>query len=572
MSLRKKIIICFMLCILSAFIPLIYVLEYRTKPANIAEAEYHTGQLIQSKANEIGSWLNQRISEIRIINEYPYCQALDMERIKPYLSRLNQVLNEDYGNATETFAIGGTDGRGWVNDGITIDVSERSYFKEAMSTDSEYVLSRPVVSKSDYNDIFLICYPIRNGQGERVGFINGAVNLDRITRITRDIDIYGGVSWVMNRKADIYTSLAPFPEDLRSDRLFPANLSTLIGSFDSGALHIPGGTGGDRTLFYASIPCTSDLLLCSLVDDSRICAQTHRIINLLVAICILMLVLSTLFSVLISGSITRPVERLKRLMLQAAGGDLDSHYACRGKGEISVLGNAYNRMLSDIKTLMEQRASIEAQKRRAELRALQSQISPHFLYNTLDTIQWKAIERNAYDIADMIQLLSKLFRISLSSGREYISAEQEMAHVRCYLEIQKIRYAGKLDCGISVDDGASDVLMPKLIVQPIVENAIYHGIKPKNAPGRVDISVGYRDGRLSVRVRDDGVGMGPERLRVVGTDLAGSAESGHYGLRNIDERLALAFGDDYSLRIESSESTGTEVRLEFPGGIAEPGC
>lgn len=564
MSLKLKIIICFLMCILFIFLPLFYLIESYFKPMNMKNAEHQITQLIDSKANEIGSWLNQRVSEIRIIKEYPSCKELDFNQLKPYIINLNKILNKNYGNSTETFAIGGLDGKGWINDNITIDVSRRPYFKEAMATNQEYVISNPVISKSDNNHIFLICYPIHNTKGDKVGFINGAVNLELLSQITKEIELYDGFSWIMNREGEIYMS---------SDKVLPQHSVTsdmLLKSvkqsngFTSGIIHLNEFSELNSTVFYSSVPYAKDWILCTMIDNNKILEQTNQLINLLLIVCLLLFIVSILLSVFISCSITRPVERLKYHMLQAASGNLDTVFESKSHDEISVLGKVFNQMIIAIKNLISQIYSIQTQKRRAELRALQAQINPHFLYNTLDTIQWKALSRNACDVADMIQLLSQFFRISLSGGKEYITVEEEIAHVTCYLKIQEIRYNDKLKYEIDVDESAKQYLIPKLIIQPLVENAINHGLKPKSNRGTISISVKEKNNSLCISVSDDGVGFDEEKLKQIRHNMSAFLESDHYGLYNINERLSIAFDEKYSITVCNRPDFGAQVQIEIP--------
>ena len=167
MSLRLKIITAFVFCIIIIVFPLLFILETTVKTSNMEQAESQTLQLIESKSNEIGAWLNQRINEIRIIHEYAATNDLDPKTIRPYLTRLNRTLSTQYGNSNETFAIGANDGYGWVNDSITINISGRDYFEKVMSSDLEYVISKPIISKSDGTPAFIICYPIVNDDNKK---------------------------------------------------------------------------------------------------------------------------------------------------------------------------------------------------------------------------------------------------------------------------------------------------------------------------------------------------------------------------------------------------------------------
>lgn len=564
MSLRLKIIIYFVLCIAIIVIPLLYVLETTVKPFNMEQAENQTLQLVESKSNEISSWLNQRISEIRIIHEYALANGVNLKSLRPYLTRLNKTLSTQYGNLNETFAIGGIDGYGWVNDSITINISGRDYFEKVMQYDMEYIISKPIISKSDGASVFIICYPIVNDKNEKTGFINGAVNLDKISEISGVIDVYNGFSWIMNRDLDIYSI---DKADLTKKYISYEGLAKVVDKSTEenlGTIHIENKSGNDATVFFSSVPYTEDWILCTMIENKSIHAQTNYIIELVVIIGVILLILAVLYAVIVSGTIVRPVYKLKNHMLEVSEGNLDSFYEYKGKDEISVLVKVFNRMLTDIKKLIDQVYRVQAQKRTTELRVLQSQINPHFLYNTLDTIQWKALEHNAYDAADMLNLLSVFFRTSLSDGKEFITVEDEVKHVRSYLEIQKIRYKDTVNYDIHMEESISQNFVPKMIIQPLVENSIYHGLKLKNQTGNIKISIVSENECLIIDITDNGLGMSKEKLCALRNDLANSVESGHYGLYNINERLKLTFKDKYDIKIDSELNNWTKVSLKIP--------
>ncbi|MCG4580808.1 sensor histidine kinase [Clostridium cochlearium] len=278
----------------------------------------------------------------------------------------------------------------------------------------------------------------------------------------------------------------------------------------------------------------------------------------------ILLLAATLLAIIISGSIVKPIHRLKNNMLEVSDGNLESYYEIKNNDEISILGQVFNKMLTDIKRLIDKVYQVEKQKRSAELRVLQSQINPHFLYNTLDTIQWKALEYDAFEVADMINYLSVFFRISLSDGKEFITISDELEHVKNYLEIQKIRYKDKISYSINVCNSVEQYLVPKLIVQPLVENSIYHGLKLQKQKGMINVSVFSEHGFLFIKVLDNGLGMNNEKLIALRKNLCESIETDHYGLYNINERLKLAFGEKYSIEIKSKLKIGTEVLLKIP--------
>ena len=289
----------------------------------------------------------------------------------------------------------------------------------------------------------------------------------------------------------------------------------------------------------------------------------------------------------LSHSISRPIYRLMAFMQRAESGDLQIRFWGGGMDEIGMLGRSYNRMLVKINELLQFTEKQERQKREAELRILQAQIKPHFLYNTLDTIQWMARKQGAADVAEMAEALARLFRIGLSKGNEFIPLAEEFDHVRSYLQIQKQRYQDKLRFTLDLDPSIAHLPVLKVVLQPIVENAIYHGIKERRGPGRIAVTGRRQAGRVVLQVADDGAGMDERTLarlrarldapsREARTEAAGMAETVEpaetaeavgpgYGLSNIQARLQLTYGAENSgIAIESRKGEGTVVTLAYP--------
>jgi two-component system sensor histidine kinase YesM len=288
----------------------------------------------------------------------------------------------------------------------------------------------------------------------------------------------------------------------------------------------------------------------------------------------------------LSRSISRPIAQLISFMNRAESGDLLARYIGERRDEIGMLGRSFNRMLVQINRLISLTERQERQKREAELRSLQAHIRPHFLYNTLDTIQWMARSQGAAGAAEVAGALARLFRIGLSGGNDRIPLKEEFEHLESYLKIQKVRYRDKLNYTIRMNGDLGRYTVLKVILQPLVENAIYHGIKERRGPGTIEVTADLEDGRLLLRVRDDGVGMEPERLAdirraldMVGrepapADLSADAETAAtdesdgkkrgYGLINVHERLRLTFGEGYGLAVESWRGEGTTVTIVHP--------
>ena len=568
MRLQNKLILSFLICILAVFIPMLTIAEVRLRPSSEQQILDQTQQLVVSKAAEVGSWLNQRISELRIIHNYPGISTLDYDKIKPYLTSLNEIVRQQYGNPDEAFAIGGTDGQGWINDTLTIDVHQRPYFIEAMKTDREYVISNPVISKSDDKPIFLICYPIRNENNETVGFINGSINRNKFTDILSSACIYDGFSWIMNRNGKTYTSSEGVFDEIG---LTEQDRQLILDQTDSsGYLQLPNNR--QETIFYAEVPYAPDWLYCVHILNSNLFSSFNQLMKMLIRFTLFLLAFSIALALWLSHSITAPIERLNSSMQAVSEGNLKVVYHNSGNDEIAMLGHSFNTMVGRIRELIEQVIHAQTQRRKAEIRALQAQINPHFLYNTLDTIQWKALEYNATEVSDMIYQLASMFRISVSDGREFIPVLAEIQHVESYLKLQKMRLQDCFSYEINIQAGTEDLMIPKLILQPLVENSLTHGLDRKKKDGMIRIRVFLEENRISLSVQDNGIGIPEGQMNRLLDDLKNHKESDHYGLYNIHERLYLTYRDHYSLKMESPEGKGLKITLSFPVEEEEKTC
>jgi len=316
--------------------------------------------------------------------------------------------------------------------------------------------------------------------------------------------------------------------------------------------------------------------LAEIVDDAY---NIRRLIFISVGLSILFIVILYFF---MTTRLTRPIQILLRRMRQAAAGNLDAKVSPSGSDEIAALGTGFNTMIERIKELMERSIREQRSIQMAELRMLQAQINPHFLYNTLDSVIWMAEAGNKEQLIQVIQALSRFFRISLSKGRELITIKEELEHVLSYLVIQQVRYRDILDYAIEVPKEMDAYLILKMTLQPIVENALYHGIKNKRGKGMIRISGQVQDHAILITVSDNGAGMSREQLeeltkrykseaeQEMGDEMPGSRSISGYGLYNVEQRIRLFYGEDYGITIESEEGIGTSVTVRIPistGGV-----
>lgn len=537
----------------------------RILTSNQISLENLNTQIVESKANEIGSWLNQRISEIRVISQTEALRTMETKSLQTFIKRLNQNVGEHYGNEYGTFAAGTTNGLGYVCDEQTIDVSKRDYFQHAMSTDEEYIISTPLLSKTDSLPITLICYPIYDDENEKIGFINGAISLYKLSEITEGIDFYNGSSWIMDSKGNLYTS-NPI-QGISASEL--ANLVSHIKepiAKNVGLFSFKEEKGKEQVVFYSPIPYSNGWSLCTMTSLKELNLHTQNLIYTILVIWILMLAISIVSCFLFSRTITAPIYKLSKAMQLVKDGsfDLPKQVISGKKDELAFLANNFYTMTEQISFLMERIKEEEVAKRTAEFQVLQSQINPHFLYNTLDNLQWRAYDHNALELSEMIEALSDFFRISLSDGKEFISVIKEIEHVKSYLFIQQKRYEDILNFTISCDPDVSEYVTIKLIVQPLVENALYHGIKPKLSHGTIAVRVLRKEDTIQIIVQDDGVGMSPPKLKTLLRSLEQDAPGKGYGLYNIHRRIQMVYGKEYGISITSEEQIGTTATIIIP--------
>lgn len=268
-------------------------------------------------------------------------------------------------------------------------------------------------------------------------------------------------------------------------------------------------------------------------------------------------------SVFMSSGISRPILELEKSMKAVENGNFDIELDVKGEYEVVQLTKSFNVMIKRIRNLMDQIIVEQELKRKSELSALQAQINPHFLYNTLDSIIWMAENGKNEDVVLMTNALASLFRISISRGEMIISVKDELAHANHYLTIQKMRYKNKFEFKFEIDEAVYEYNTLKLILQPIIENSIYHGIRYMVDEGEITIRAYLNDSNLIFEVEDDGLGMDVEKFEFTQVGKTSSPKSG-VGIRNVHERIGLMFGNEYGLDIVSEIEEGTKITFILP--------
>lgn len=287
-----------------------------------------------------------------------------------------------------------------------------------------------------------------------------------------------------------------------------------------------------------------------------------RIQKITLYILFVMIILILVVSFFVSKFISQPITRMVRKIEQAEQNESSEQINETRFNEVRQLSESYNRQMEEISQLMKQIKEEQEELRKSEMNVLQAQINPHFLYNTLDSILWMAQSGEIERTSDMVAALGKLLRISLSRGENLIPLQKELEHAESYLIIQKFRYNDRFTYSIEADENLFEYLTVKIVIQPFLENALYHGIEHMVDQGHISIKVFEENDNIVIQISDDGMGMTPERLEVI-QKLKDSKETG-IGIRNVHQRIQVYFGEEHGVNIESEMDIGTIVTIIFP--------
>ncbi len=351
------------------------------------------------------------------------------------------------------------------------------------------------------------------------------------------------------------------------DELSPAQISTILESIKGtngfARAEYTGVNGREEYFVVWSQTLGSGWLLIEATPWSRITAGSVQLAKTLLAIGAAAIMLSVIFTLLFSKHFTRPVSDLLTAMNAFSVGKPPIHLPDDYRNEFGALFNGFRRLTERISELYESLKEEYRQKREAEISALQANINPHFLYNTLDQLNWMAVDAGQERISRILELVGRMLRLGLSNGERFITLKNEAEYLKCYLEIQRIRWGEGLTYEMDIPDAAGTLYVPKLTLQPFVENSIIHGFHGLQR-GAIRVEAQADDGNLLIRITDDGNGI-TEDWR-----SSRRKDTGGYGIRNVEERLSVYFGNTSSVTIRSRDGGGTEVVILMPSVTEKP--
>ena len=432
-----------------------------------------------------------------------------------------------------------------------------SFNKEEMPELGEIVISRPHVESlllNEYPWVVSISTRIRQADGtEQIVVLDS-----RFSQIASYVDTVGvgshGYCFIMDQDGTI---IYHPQQQLIFAGLKEENTQNMTAHSD--------GSYEENSLIYTIRTRKGSswrIVAVSFVDE-LIEGRLKDCLILLAGLLLIVLAATIVSSVVLSRYISRPIHSLNKAMGEfEANAEGFSYEPVYGSLEVTSLSNAFGHLVIRIQELMNQVRNEEIVLRKTELRALQAQINPHFLYNTLDSIAWMCEEGRTKDAVEMVNALARLFRISISKGHELIPVEKEVEHAKSYLQIQKFRYKNQFQYSFDVQESCLHYYCNKITLQPIIENAIYHGLNRMIDEGFIEIKIFEDGGDVVFTVEDNGVGMTKEQCEsILHKEVKG--QTGGIGIKNVNDRVKIYFGEQYGMKIESELDEGTKVSIRM---------
>ncbi|MEH7308195.1 sensor histidine kinase [Neobacillus drentensis] len=538
------------------------------------EANSYTVQMMEQVWNQIEKDLNENDDIIHYLSMEADIQQFMNEEVpsSELLEKVNQrlgVYKERHGEMAGLLIV---NQRGQFASNETLPISRDSlikeyWYKQAInSPDKLQLISNPVgrnikeTANYQVNNLLSVVKAIKDPLTNEVnGVILIDLKLDFIKNVLQSIRLgKSGFIFILDKDGNVvYSPVNSIIYRINPEWLTERNTHTIEKVINHNKFQIIYNT-------YPSIQWKV-VGVFSLDETTEVVSRVQFYTYIIGVITLLFASIASWF---FTSSIINPVNKLKALMKNVEEGRFDKPFHPKYNDEIGQLGKSYNKMIHEISRLIQVVYTEQKNKREAELKILQAQIKPHFLYNTLDTIQWMAYEYKANRIVEIVNALTTLFRIGLNKGNEFITIRDEIKHVESYLIIQMTRYESKLEYEINVDEKVKNYQIVKLLLQPLVENAIYHGIRNKRGKGKILIHVTQESNRLILIVKDTGMGMPEEKVNELNEVLHNKNSIEHkqhgYGLFNVNDRIKLVYGSDFGLTIESNYTEWTMVKINLP--------
>ena len=574
-SIQSVIFATVAILVLSAVVIVTGVSMRFTNNSIFENSSEYTHTIIQQMNQNIDSYIDYMeniaylISSNEDVQDYLFDEPIDNEGRYRILNQFRTIL--DSRSDIRNVGIISKNGRMLINDGSKsvnqdLDLNTQEWYSKALKSPNGPILTSSHVQHIISGErpwVITLSRGIRDrsGSGEKEGVFFIDLNYSAISELC-DQSTVGtkGYAFILDAKGNIVYH--PQQQQLYNE-LQTENISLIMDTDEDTVLT---GTGNDGKLYSISRSEKTGWTVVDCTNVRELLSKSRQAQSVYVLTAIVLVIVALLFSRFMARSITLPIQKLRDSMKKVQEGDFSvSDVVVDSRNEIGSLTKSFDVMTHRIHELMEQNVHEQEEKRKSELKALQSQINPHFLYNTLDSIIWMAEGKKNEEVVLMTASLARLLRQSISNEDEVVPIANEVEYARGYLTIQKMRYKDKLEFQIDVDSSILYIPLIKLVLQPIIENAIYHGLKYKESKGLLIVKGFMKDGNAVLQVIDDGVGMDEETLAHIYDRHKVNYHSNGVGVYNVQKRLKLYYGDDYGITYESEKGKGTTATITIPG-------
>ena len=574
-SIQSVIFATVAVLVLSAVVIVTGVSMRFTNTSIFENSSQYTQTIIQQMNQNIDSYIDYMeniaylISSNEDVQDYLFSDEIDSEGRYRILKQFETIL--DSRSDIRNVGIISKSGRMLINNGSKsvnhdLNINTQEWYTQALNSPEGATLTSSHVQHIISGErpwVITLSRGIRDrsGSGEKEGVFFIDLNYSAISGLC-DQSTVGtkGYAFILDAKGNIVYH--PQQQQLYNE-LQTENISLIMDTDDDTVLT---GTGNNGKLYSISRSDKTGWTVVDCTNVRELLSKSRQAQSIYVLTAVVLVIVALLFSRFMARSITLPIQKLRDSMKKVQEGDFSvSDVVVDSRNEIGSLTKSFDVMTHRIQELMEQNVHEQEQKRKSELKALQSQINPHFLYNTLDSIIWMAEGKKNEEVVLMTASLARLLRQSISNEDEVVPIANEVEYARGYLTIQKMRYKDKLEFQIDVDPSILHIPLIKLVLQPIIENAIYHGLKYKESKGLLIIKGFPKDGNAVLQVIDDGVGMDEETLAHIYDRHKVNYHSNGVGVYNVQKRLKLYYGEDYGITYESVVGKGTTATITIPG-------
>lgn len=421
------------------------------------------------------------------------------------------------------------------------------------------------VNTNEYKDVFSVIRTINSVNTlMKIGIIVFDVDINLFKGIIDPVNaVTQGNTLIVDNKGHLIYDGAIQGES--ADKKLSLNTQHLLEKATQPEGHFQINLEGQPNLVVYTVSKQTGWTTLVTIPRDRILSPVEKNRNTLLVTTLIIVAFALFVATVISHALTKPLKSMVRLMKQVQHGNLDVWLHPKYNDEIGMLGSHFNRMIIRVKDLLQEVSLTEKRKQKADMRALQNQINPHFIYNTLESIRMLAESSDDPRVAKLTYLLGLQMRYSITRNDETVTVKHELDHVRNYFHLLQIRFPDKFELEIQVPEEFLNLPILKLVFQPIVENAVFHGLDQKDGPGKLRISAKAQNGQAIFYIDDNGVGMDANTLQSLNSSLMDGAigEKFGIGLRNVNERIRLHYGSTFGLRVESELGVGTRVILHI---------